>query len=102
MSINEACKYLAKNSKEKRTEQQWFGYLKHNARKYMEQDGYKIVSHVIGGRLCYTKASLQAFVQTMGDPNKRISVQQVLNDVDKPKAKSKVKSKVKMKAKLKK
>ena len=47
------------------------------------------MSHVIGGRLCYTKASLKVFIQTMGDPDKRVAVQQALNIVDKPKVKLK-------------
>lgn len=99
MSINEACKYLARHAEDKKSEQQWFGYLKNNARKFMEQDGYKIVSHVVKGELCFTEASLKSFIKTMGNPTQRTSVAQALNAVDLPKPKKKGKSKKKGKVK---
>jgi hypothetical protein len=57
----EASEFLAKNLP-KRDARKWYGYLKHNPKKYLEQDGYKVNYHVLDGELLYTEASLKAFV----------------------------------------
>ena len=67
MSISQACKYLAKHAEDKKTEKMWFGYLANNSRIYMKQHGYKIVSHVIDGKLCYTEDALKAFIKILGN-----------------------------------
>lgn len=46
----------------KRTTKQWWSYLKHNPRKWQEQDGFLINFHLIDGELFYTEAGLKAFI----------------------------------------
>lgn len=82
MSISQACKYLAKHAEDKKTEKMWFGYLANNSRIYMKQHGYKIVSHVIDGKLCYTEDALKAFIKILGKPSDRNAVNSLLDSVD--------------------
>lgn len=62
LSVWEAALFLAKQLP-KRDARGWYGYLKKNPRKYLEQDGYKIVFHVIDGKQVYTEAALKAFIK---------------------------------------
>ncbi|HCJ0470774.1 hypothetical protein ABTB45_16580 [Acinetobacter baumannii] len=62
LSVWEAALFLERELP-KRDARGWYGYLKQNPRKYLEQDGYKIVCHVIDGRQVYTDAALKAFVK---------------------------------------
>lgn len=85
LTLYEASVYLEKHAKESRKANMWFGYLKHNAVKYMEQDGCKVVSHVIEGKLHYTESSLKAFIKVLGSKAERKEIESILNAVDKPK-----------------
>mgnify|MGYP003483542284 FL=1 len=86
MTLYQASEYLAKKMGE-RSANLWYGYLKHNPRKYLEQDGYKVVFHLQDGKMCYTEASLKAFMKSMGTATNRSTVAKVLDEVDSKKKK---------------
>lgn len=70
-SLWDASVYLEHNLKSKgKDARQWYGYLKHNPQKYLEQDGYKVVYHLLDGKLTYTEASLKAFIKAHQKPKK--------------------------------
>lgn len=69
-TLNEAADFLASALKHK-TKPQWWGYLKHNARKWKEQDGIRICCYVIDGDLAYTEAGLKAFIWTFKQPKQQ-------------------------------
>ena len=97
LTLHEASVYLEKHAKDSRKANMWFGYLKHNSRKFMDQDGYKVISHVIDGELHYTEASLKAFIKVLGSRTDRKEIELILSAVDEPKTKksNKPKSNVK-------
>lgn len=101
LSVYKASEYLAKHLKE-RTANLWYGYLKHNPKQYLQQDGYKVVCHVIDGKACYTEASLKAFIKAMGSAERRKEVTVLLDQVDVKKTKtSKISKPTRKKAKVK-
>lgn len=65
LSVWEAALFLEKQLP-KRDARAWYGYLKQNPKKYLEQDGYKVICHVIDGKQVYTEAALKAFVKAHG------------------------------------
>ncbi|WP_166166794.1 hypothetical protein [Acinetobacter sp. SA01] len=59
-TMNEAAQFLAKELPHK-TKQQWWGYLHWNSKKWRQQDGVRVHSHLIEGELMYTLGGLKAF-----------------------------------------
>jgi len=69
-SLWDAAVYLEKNLKSKpKDARYWYGYLKNNSENYLKQDGYKLVCHVLEGKLTFTEASLKAFIKVHEKPN---------------------------------
>lgn len=61
-TMNEASRFLTKVLPHK-TREQWWGYLKHNPRKWREQDGIRLCHHLANGEIVYTEASLLSFAR---------------------------------------
>lgn len=66
-TLNDGASFLA-DALPHKTHQQWWGYLKHNPRKWREQNGIRICCYVIDGEITYTEAGLKAFVHAFKQP----------------------------------